>query len=705
MVAQFFKLWPYLSNYHSPGISMLRHLLSLSLAQPGRSALCLLGILTWMLILLAWTDRFFLWPTARPILLLSLLAALIAWWNAPRRDQLVIAGILIAGLFLYMPPAEHVPLFGDAAIYPNTGALISRTGGLSTTYQPLAPLSAAPSQLFYVSALEQLDWIKLYSYKGLVYGAYYLTDPDHLVLESSRPPLVESWFAFLIALAGMRLALYATGIFAILSLILIYVVGSRAFHWQAAFWATLLLGLSYPQIYFGRAPYAEIFGQFFTWAGFYFALLWITEKKPFWLILAFFFWVTTWAARLDAILLMGSAGLLLILATLERDRRSLGFLALSLPVLGILAFLGTNWPYVGATYEMYAGRWTWFTPLFLVLIFGLLFSVPVFWIWRFPIMVVLRRVAPVIYLCLFVLMGFAILWATLPNPWREAGTYRDYQEIIWFSSLYLSPLFFWLAAAGIVWLLWRGVDRAQFLLCASLLLLSAVYFFRYTTAPVYPVALRRLLSDVLPLMALSCGAALTATWPGRQAGRTFGRWIQTGLGAATLLWMLLLSWPIIRQHEAAGSLAFIEEFHRQLPGQSVFLFEPQDADSWVGWLAAPLYSLYGQPAVLLKSDTPDPNLLARAVAEYEQAGQAVYVVSQHSPLPAPLLPPGYQAIVAHQTHWQSSLIGQTRDPYPPPFWKFDHPIYVYRLRVLSAEYTQPSSVGFRLAETVYELPR
>ncbi|MBI3944144.1 MAG: glycosyltransferase family 39 protein [Chloroflexi bacterium] len=663
-------------------MSIMRTAINHFLAQPGRLALYLLGALTWTLILLAWTDHFDLWPVALPLLLLSFLAGFYAWWAAPRTDRFVVAGILIAGLFLFMPPAEHVPLFGDAAIYPDTGALISRTGGLSTIFQPLAPLSAAPRQLFFVSALEQLDWIKLYSYKGLVYGAYYLTDPDHLVLASSRPPLVESWFAFLIALGGMRLALYATGIFAILSLVLIYVVGSRAFNRQAAVWAVLLLGLSYPQIYFGRAPYAEIFGQFYTWAGFYFALLWIAEKRPVWLILAFFFWVTTWAARLDAVLLIGSAGLLLIFASLDRDRRGLAFLALSAPILGILSYLGTNWPYVGATYEMYAGRWTWFTPLFLLLIFGLLVSLPVFWMGRAPIVAVLHRVAPVIYVCITGLMGFALLWSTVPNPWRDAGTYRDYQEIIWYSSLYLSPLFFWLAAAGIAWLLWRGYTRAQFLLIASLLLLSAVYFFRYTTAPVYPVALRRLLSDVLPLMALSGGVALTAALSGPPAGRVIRRWIQTGLGAATILWMLLLSWPIIQQHEAAGSLAFIEEFHRQLPGQSVFLFEQQDADSWVGWLASPLYSLYGQPAVLLKSDTPDPHLLARAVAEYEQMGQTVYVVSQHNPLPAPLLPPGYQATMAQQTHWKSSLIGQTRAPYPPPFWEFDHPVYVYELRHL-----------------------
>ncbi len=149
--------------------------------------------------------------------------------------------------------------------------------------------------------------------------------------------------------------------------------------------------------------------------------------------------------------------------------------------------------------------------------------------------------------------------------------------------------------------------------------------------------------------------------------------------------MVLLARPLFNQHEARGELADVAALHAQLPAGGVFLFEPQDGDSWIGWLAAPLYSLYGDWALLLESDTPDPATLALAIDEFETAGRTVYVVSQSDPAPAALTPQGYSATPVLSTGWQSSLIGQTRAPYPPPWWEFDMPLHVYRMEAERSE--------------------
>jgi hypothetical protein len=78
--------------------------------------------------------------------------------------------ILVAGLFLFGWPAEHFPLMGDSAIYPNTAAMLVRTGGLTYHHDPLDGLTMEQKQLFYVPSDRQLPHIQIQSYKGLPCG-------------------------------------------------------------------------------------------------------------------------------------------------------------------------------------------------------------------------------------------------------------------------------------------------------------------------------------------------------------------------------------------------------------------------------------------------------------------------------------------------------------------------------------------------------
>ena len=334
---------------------------------------------------------------------------------------------------------------------------------------------------------------------------------------------------------------------------------------------------------------------------------------------------------------------------------------------------------MGATYEIVARRWPWFGMALLGLLLALPVGIALFWQGGPRLSQWVQRIAPFLHILIFAACLFVIGWSTLPNPWRVVGVTRRYQEIIWLSSYYLTPLFYWLALAGVGWLFWRGYNAKELLLLTTALTLGSLFFLNYTSAPVYPVSLRRLISDLLPLMTLLAALALDgiAQMKGLPwTGRRYGAW---ALGGVALGWMLFLSWPLLQQEETTGNLAFIADLHEALPQESVFLFENQDGDSWVGWLAAPLYSLYGDWALRLDSDEPNPALLAQAVTEYKALGREVYLVSQHNPLPAPLLPPGYTTTLTLERIWQSSMIGQTRDPYPPPYWEFAHPVYLFKI--------------------------
>jgi hypothetical protein len=655
----------------------------------GLAALSALALVHWLLIALATAGLFHYWAIALPVLVLAGAGALVTGWRLRAVDRLAAAIILGVTALLYLPPAEELALTGDAAIYVNEGIFVARTGGLRAVHEPLAALPPATRTLFYTTAAEQFPTQALDAYAGILYRGYYVADAATATIETSRMPLSTVWFAFIYALAGgqqsgAQALLYSTPCFALLSLLLLYAIARRLVDWPLALAATVLLALSYPQIYFGRLSYAEIFGQCWTLASVLTALLWIDGRRPALLLLALFFAVTTWAGRIDALLLLPALYLLLIYAALAHDRRSLTAVALGLPVLAALVVLSVNRAYAGATLAIQLWRWPWFGGALMgLLVLGPL-STAVAWRWGRPIQTVLLRLRPLLHRLGFGALAFIILWATLPNPLREPGVTKRYQEIIWLSSAYLTPLFYWLALAGVARLLFGGYDAKRFWLLLTFYSLGTVFFYNYTSAPVYPVSLRRLTSDLLPLMTIliatalaplshlgqsALAARLARLWQG-------GRWV---LIAVVIGWMALLSRPLWPIREGAGTLAVLHEIHTALPANSVILFEDQDSDSWVGWLAAPLYALYGDRTLLFDGDTPDPQRLREALDALQAQGWQVSLVTQQPAAPTALVPTGYQANFVQEFVWASSLIGQTAAPYPPPIWHYRFPIRIYAL--------------------------
>lgn len=648
--------------------------------EPGVLALAALAGASWLLIALARSGFFAFWSLSLPFLAVALWLGGVAWLRSTRFDKWATTALFVLAALLYLPPAQTLALTGDAAIYAGAGSYIARTGGMSGTFEPLVPLSTPSRDLFYISSDEQFDGvIAATAYAGLAYGSFYIVDDGPPTLRTARMPQVESWLALLFKSGSLRAPFFLSPIFGALALCLLYAVARRLHRPWIALWVAALLGVSYPQVYLARAPLAEIVGQFWTLAALLLALRWLAEKRPWQLAAALLLWTTAWSARIDSVLLIGPAALLLMWAAVQRDGHSLRAALLSAPVVIGLGILGSNPVYVGATAELAVQFIGLLGPTAAVVGIGLPLLLGAAWLWgprlhagAWP------RVRRPVSLLILAIAAFVVLWSTIPNPWRDPAITRHFQEILWFSSAYVTPLLYWLALAGMGVLLLRGFDAPQGFLLLTTVGLGAAYFYTYTTSPDYPISLRRLVSDVLPLLTLMGGYALSApAAPSLRPAQV--RALQVGIACIGLIWMSMVSFPLLSQHEARDEVADLESLHAQLPANGVYLFEPQDGDSWVGWLAAPLYSLYADWALLLESDTPAPDALAVAIQEFAAAGRDVYIVSQRSPAPAALTPPGYTATPVISTTWTSSLIGQTRAPYPPTYWEFALPLYVYRM--------------------------
>ncbi len=658
------------------------------LAEPGALALAALAAAAWLLIALARSGNFAWWPAALPLVALALVFGSAAWWRSSRFDKEATAALFVLAALLYLPPAQTLAMTGDAAIYAGDGAYIARTGGMTGEFAPLAPLSPETRDLFFISSSEQFGGgISATAYQGIIYGSYYVVDeginPDGSrsapTIRTARMPQVESWLALLFTTGSLSAPFYLSPLFGALALCLLYAVARRLYRQWIALWVAVLVAISYPQIYLARAPLAEIAGQFWTFAALLLALRWLDEKHPWQLAATLLLWATAWSARIDSILLIGPAALLLMWAGVRRDGRCLRAALLTAPAVIALGYLGSNPVYVGATAELAVQFINLLGPAAVTVGVGLPLLVGAAWLWG-PLSCaeIWPRVRVPASVLIFVAATFVVLWSTVPNPWRDPAITRHFQEIPWFSSTYVTPLLYWLALVGVGVLLWRGFNAPEGFILLTALGLGAAYFYTYSSAPVYPISLRRLIGEVIPLMALLAGFAVAALDRLLVRPRV-RRVLQVVVAGVALLWMGAQSIPLLANHEARDELADVAALHAQLPADGVFIFEPQDADSWIGWLAAPLYSLYGDWALLLESDDPAPDALALAIREFEAAGRTAYILSQSSPAPATLTPPGYRATQVLASSWSSALIGQTRPPNQPIFWEFTQPLNMYRL--------------------------
>lgn len=596
------------------------------------------------------------------------------------RERLIVALLLVLGAVLFGWPAEHFALFGDSAIYSNTAALLQRSGGLTAHYAPFDGLTGNQKVLFYLPADQQLSNVQFKSYEGLLYGAYYVVDADSGSVVASRPPLASVWMG----LFDGKAMLYVTPVFGALSLVVVYLLGMRLWNTGAGVLAATWLAVSFPQLYFSRAPYAEVIGQFFVLSALYVLILYSQTHSRWLCLLGAALLAASFAARIDSILALPAVGLFLLLIWVRRDWRGLTMAIGSL--LGCLGFAlwTANRPYTGATAEILLSgylrsmRQLGLAPIVLVgLVLATLLALAVYLWHRFP-----RRSSLLVGRGLTILILLAVAYSLYLRPLSpeyfssNGSAMRIYgEEVMAAPARYIGHLIFWLAVAGIATLLWKSMAHPEhWLFLIFLLSFAAVFFWRYTTGWIYPVALRRLVPEVFPGMMLL--AAFAVLWLAQRLKRRLAGTVLAGL---VFVLLLRVSAPYWFLQEGRGTWQFFTELAQRLPQDAVVLFEPLRGDSVVGWFAAPLWSFYERDALLLNQGPLDQAALQGALCLWQAQGREVLVLAQEDP--SAWWPGPFQGTLLDKLHWGSTLIGQSRQ-FPPFVWRFAFTFYLYQVPAL-----------------------
>jgi hypothetical protein len=617
------------------------------------------------------------------LLLAGLLACGIGWLAlrslqalrclTPRREVLFLAVILVAGLLLFSWPAEHFPQMGDSSIYPNTAAMLIRTGGLTYHYDPLDGLTLQQKQLFYVPSDRQLPNIQIQSYKGLLYGAYYVMDPVQNTIVSSRPPLAITWMGLFGMLSGARGMLYVTPMFGVASLVTVYFLGKRVFDAGTGALAALWLLVSFPQLHFSRTPYAEVVGQFFALTALYALVAYWQMRRLGYALVGIAALTAAFAARLSAVFTLPT--LLLFIAALVMRRDGKGLIASVAGLAGAVAFTlwTVNRPYVGASIELLlVGQLRLLRQLDhrMVLGFslgGLLGLALLAWLMqRVPPGRLRQSVRWGISLVAVLGVGYGLhIRPLIPEYVLVNGTPipTHNEELMAVAARYVTPFLFWLAALGVVIIFWqRHIFCEQILLVIFVTSFGVAFFWKYMTAAVYPQALRKLVVEVLP--GLSLLGAFALRWPGQRAR---WRWVAMGAAGLMLVWLMSVSGRYWFHQGAVGAWDSLDLLADHIPPEAVILFEPRQDGSVVGWFAAPLWSFYQRRALLLNSEETDVAALQDAICFWQSQGREVYLVSQNDS--SGWWPGEFQGRREGEVVWDSSIIGQSR-LFPPYVWRF-----------------------------------
>ena len=165
-------------------------------------------------------------------------------------SALVPIGLVVIGTFLFFPSAEYVIGGKDPGTYINEGVQIAQRGSLIPSDSVVSSVPTASRDLFF-------PWHKTRNYYGLRFMGFFIRDPGTGQVIGQFPHLFPASIAIGYHLNGLSGAREAVGVWAVLGLVAVYLVGARLVGPVAAACAAVLLAVNVVQVWFSRYPNSE----------------------------------------------------------------------------------------------------------------------------------------------------------------------------------------------------------------------------------------------------------------------------------------------------------------------------------------------------------------------------------------------------------------------------------------------------------------
>ena len=522
--------------------------------------------------------------------------------DAPRPGLKALAPLVLIGLglWLYFPSAEYIIGGKDPGVYMNEGIQIAQRGSLLTHDPQVESLPPSSRDLFIPRRDNE-------SYYGLRFMGYFVTDPSAGTVVGQFPHLYPVWIAIGYGIHGLTGARQVIGIWAILGVLALYFVGTRAVGTLPALAGSALLTVHVAQVWFSRYPNSELVLQAMLFAALLaFARSHVDGDRFFGPVAATLLGLSLFV-RLPAVLAWAAVGGASLAGLFDGRRPRLGFIGPALVWIGLATwyFVTTLAPYAEQPIRFVRNLQT----IHLVLL-GLSFAGVAALLAAArseTLRVKVRRWLPVAISSVVILAAAYAYFLRTPGGRLAA---HDALALRTYAAYYLSPYGLVAALVGFALLVRRSFWQNPALIL-SVAAFSLFFFYKIRVVPEHFWMARRFLPVILPMSTLLIGTAafwgIGARWPSarREQIRFVGRLV-IGLAFVGLLGQqyLAASRPILGHVEYAGVIPRLEELANRFDDEALLIVESRAASD-LHVLALPLAYIYARNVLVLSDSRPD----------------------------------------------------------------------------------------------------
>ncbi len=507
----------------------------------------------------------------------------------PAREWLSLALVLAISAGFFSRPGEYLIEGADASIYLATGRHIARSGEIISSDPVVALVPADLRQLFFPA-----DRRDPHEGNRLPGGLRIAGDGT---IAPSFFHLLPVWIAIATASSGPHGGYYVNGVLALLSVMVVWLIGRRVWSPAAGVVATALLALNFGQIYYARIATSEVLAQFLLLSGIFFTVLARDSRTRAAGACAGVAIGLAAFARIDALFLMVPLAVAWLMLTRRRQAS------------------GKAWMWFAATLTLVAGHAIvhagtiarLYTERLLADGWGTLSAQP-----ARSALAALAAVAVLIALSALARRGRWLLWIALSV---SAVLAVFTPSIVSTSSLLLSPLGLTTASIGVLLVLARPLDwRVLPVIVPFLAQLVLLLAWREVTT--LPADFRRAVPLILPGALLLIGFVVSDIGRGRGWLRRSAWFIPLVLAGT----YVRDAAPILTAPLARGIHQQISELAEQIPENAVVFTDR----SLPGHLALALQYTFNRSSLRLDSRPPGELPIAPAVEQAIVTGRPVF---------------------------------------------------------------------------------
>ena len=583
--------------------------------------------------------------------------------------------LLAAGIFFFVPPAEYINSDRDPAVYLNSGIQLARNGSFYIDDPMVRSVPTEYRELFFASERPGA------SFDNRFLG-FLTLDEDAGTVIGQFPHLYPAWIAIAYETYGLTAARYVHGLWGLLGVLAVYLVGARLFGRRAAFAGAALLAVNVAQVWFARYFCTEMLFQALAFGGVLAYIRAHADGDRFFAPIAAILIGLTPFLHITGVVAVGALGLAALLG------RYGGQPVLASFVLPLGAAGGLAAVYYLTVLTTYTPLWyiRALRPEHVVVIAGALAVVLLAFAAGRPGFAarVRRWLPPTATAAICILAVYALFIRVkggIPAT-RDLTALDAYPEGLYsFTFYYLQPLGLAAALAG-----WAVVSRRRFWPSWGFLALTATFaiafFYDPHITPDHFWAGRRYVSVILPASLLLIGAAAFTPAPLPEwRGLAWTR----GPGAARLrlavgvVLVAALGWqygqatrPILRHVEHAGMIPTVEELAARFSPDDLLLFGNRGVSDAQAF-ALPLAYVYAENVLSLRFWEPDPKLLRQFLDWARTRYARVFFIGSSTALRSSVT----GADLVSREHARIPHYDRTLNAYPTGAvnWEFNYGIY------------------------------